>query len=151
MGQEFGQLSEWSESRGLDWWLCDQPSHRQLLEFVGVLNATYLATPALWQRDGDGSAFAHLGAPHWNPDVLAFRRGDDEDAALVAVCNFSGAPIDDYELDLPAGGTWREVLNTDAVEYGGSGVGNLGAVHADPSGRARLVLPPLGVLWLAKP
>jgi len=66
------------------------------------------------------------------------------------VCNFSGTPIQDYTLDLPAGGEWTELLNSDAVQYGGSGVGNLGAVHADENGRATLVLPPLGVLWLGR-
>jgi len=148
MGQEFGQLSEWSESRGLDWWLLDQPSHRRLQEFVGALNRAYAATPALWRRDADPDAFAHLGAPQWDPDVLAFSRRDG-DATLVAVCNFSGAALDGYELDLPHGGRWREVLNTDAAEYGGSGVGNLGEVTADPAGRAVMVLPALAVLWLA--
>jgi 1,4-alpha-glucan branching enzyme len=148
MGQEFGQLSEWSESRSLDWWLLDQPSHRRLQEFVGALNRTYAATPALWRRDADPDAFAHLGAPQWDPDVLAFSRRDG-DATLVAVCNFSGAALDGYELDLPHGGRWREVLNTDAAEYGGSGVGNLGEVTADPAGRAVMVLPALAVLWLA--
>jgi 1,4-alpha-glucan branching enzyme len=67
----------------------------------------------------------------------------------VAVnCNFSGVPVYSYALDLPAAGVWHEILNTDAQEYGGSGVGNMGVVRADESGRATMVLPPLGVLWL---
>ncbi|WP_417564592.1 1,4-alpha-glucan branching protein GlgB [Microbacterium sp.] len=147
MGQEFGQLSEWSQERQLDWWLLDQPSHRQLQDFVGALNATYAGLPALWERDGESSAFERLGAPAWNPDVLAFRR-DAGDSRAVIVCNFSGAPLRDYPLQLPAGGRWEEVLNTDAPQFGGSGVGNLGAVEADASGLATMVLPPLGVLWL---
>ena len=65
-----------------------------------------------------------------------------------SICNFSGVPIDGYELDLPEGGMWHEILNTDAGDYGGSGVGNLGVVHADRTGARQLVLPPLGVLWL---
>ena len=149
MGQEFGQLSEWSESRGLDWWLRDQPSHRQLQEFVSALNATYRATPALWQRDAQPDAFAHLGGPRWNPDVLAFSRTDETGGTLVAVSNFSGAPLEGYDLDLPASGTWHEIMNTDAAEYGGSGAGNLGAVHAGDDGRARMYLPALSTLWLA--
>ncbi|MFT4051734.1 MAG: 1,4-alpha-glucan branching protein GlgB [Microbacterium sp.] len=148
MGQEFGQLSEWSEARGLDWWMLDQPPHRQLFEFVGALNRVYREQSALWSRDGDGSAFRRLGAPSWNPSVIAFSRVDHHGNTVVIVANFSGVPVHDYALDLPESGTWTELLNSDALEYGGSGVGNLGAVHADESGRATMVLPPLGVLWL---
>ncbi|WP_308493815.1 1,4-alpha-glucan branching protein GlgB [Microbacterium terrisoli] len=147
MGQEFGQLSEWSEQRPLDWWLLDQPSHRQLQDFVAALNATYADQPALWQRDGDPSAFERLGAPSWNPDVLAFRR-DGGGSTVVVVCNFSGAPLRDHPLHLPAAGRWDEILNSDSSAFGGSGVGNLGAVQTDAAGLALLQLPPLGVLWL---
>jgi len=148
MGQEFGQLSEWSESRSLDWWLLDQPSHRQLQDFIAALGRAYRDTPALWARDGDADAFHRLGAPDWNPDVLAFSREDGDGGMLVTICNFGGDTVDGMSLDLPRPGTWREVLNSDAAAYGGSGVGNLGAVSADAHGRARLTVPPLGVLWL---
>ncbi len=148
MGQEFGQLSEWSEGRSLDWWLLDQPSHAQLQQFVAVLNRVYREQSALWSRDSDGAAFARLGAPRWNPNVVAFARRDWHGNVVVVAANFSGAPVTSYELDLPESGVWHEILNTDAEAYGGSGVGNLGMVHADANGRASLVLPPLGVLWL---
>lgn len=151
MGQDFGQLSEWSEGRGLDWWMLEQPPHRQLLDFVGALNRVYRENPPLWARDSDGSAFRRLGAPTWNPNVIAFARDDNHGNTVVVVCNFSGVPLHDYALDLPAGGAWRELLNSDAQAYGGSGVGNCGTVHADDDGRATLVLPPLGVLWLGRP
>ena len=150
MGQDFGQLSEWSEGRGLDWWMLDQPPHRQLLDFVGALNRVYRENSPLWARDSDGSAFARLGAPTWNPNVIAFSRHDHHGNAVVVVCNFSGVPLHDYQLDLPGDGAWTELLNSDAEAYGGSGVGNLGTVHADGNGRATLVLPPLGVLWLGR-
>ncbi|MFT4136912.1 1,4-alpha-glucan branching protein GlgB [Microbacterium sp.] len=148
MGQEFGQLAEWSEARSLDWWLLDQPSHHELFDFVGALNRAYVDQSALWSRDHEGAAFSRLGAPGWNPNVIAFARRDHHGNTVAVICNFSGVPVHDYELDLPESGVWHEVLNTDAQAYGGSGVGNLGAVHADGSGRARMVLPPLGVLWL---
>ncbi|GAA5030001.1 1,4-alpha-glucan branching protein GlgB [Microbacterium fluvii] len=148
MGQEFGQMSEWSEARSLDWWTLDQPAHAQLQGFVAALNRTYRDHSALWARDHDGEAFSRLGAPSWNPNVLAFARRDWHGNTVAVVCNFSGAPIDAYELDLPEQGVWHEVLNTDAQAYGGSGVGNLGTVTAGAGGRARMVLPPLGVLWL---
>lgn len=148
MGQEFGQLSEWSEGRPLDWWLLDQPSHAQLQEFVGALNRVYRDHSALWSRDSDGAAFTRLGAPQWNPNVVAFSRRDWHGNSVAVICNFSGVPITSYELDLPEHGVWHEILNTDAEAYGGSGVGNLGMVYAGDGGRASLVLPPLGVLWL---
>ncbi|WP_448388173.1 1,4-alpha-glucan branching protein GlgB [Microbacterium aurum] len=150
MGQDFGQLSEWSEGRGLDWWMLDQPPHRQLLDFVGALNRVYRENAPLWARDSDGSAFARIGAPTWNPNVIAMARHDHHGNCVVVVANFSGVPIHDYVLDLPRGGEWTELLNSDAAAYGGSGVGNLGAVHADDNGRATMVLPPLGVLWLGR-
>ena len=148
MGQEFGQLSEWSEGRSLDWWLLDQPAHAQLQQFVASLNRVYRGQSALWARDSDGSAFTRLGAPLWNPDVIAFARRDWHGNTIVVIANFSGSTIPTYELDLPETGVWNEVLNTDALAYGGSGVGNLGVVHAGAGGRAALALPPLGVLWL---
>ena len=148
MGQEFGQLSEWAEGRGLDWWILDQPSHAQLHGFVATLNSVYKSQSALWARDSDGAAFSRLGAPTWNPNVVAFSRRDWHGNTVVVVCNFSGVPVHGFALDLPESGVWHEILNSDAQEYGGSGVGNLGVVHAGESGRATMVLPPLGVLWL---
>lgn len=147
MGQEFGQIAEWSESRSLDWWLLEQPSHRQLQQFVATLNRTYRDNRPLWARERDGIGFTRLGAPSWNPNVLAFARRDGRDI-VVAMCNFSGEPIVNHALDLPEPGVWHEILNTDAQEFGGSGVGNLGVVRADADRRARITLPPLGVLWL---
>jgi 1,4-alpha-glucan branching enzyme len=148
MGQEFGQLSEWSSSRGLDWWLLDQPAHAQLLQYVAALNRTYRAQPALWARDRDPDAFAMLSAPEPRMDVLAFCRRDHDGSRIAVLCNFAGTPAADYRVTLPAAGMWREILNSDAIEFGGSGVGNLGAVTADADGMVTLVLPPLGVLWL---
>jgi 1,4-alpha-glucan branching enzyme len=148
MGQEFGQLSEWSESRGLDWWLLEQPSHVQLQQFVALLNRQYREHPALWERDSDGGAFSRLGAPSWNPNVISFARRDGHGNTVTVVANFSGVPVHDFALDLPAAGVWEEILNSDAAEFGGSGVGNLGVVHTDDSGRATMVVPPLAVLWL---
>ncbi|MFV0373629.1 1,4-alpha-glucan branching protein GlgB [Microbacterium sp.] len=150
MGQEFGQMSEWSEARALDWWLLDQPSHRQLHDFVATLNHTYRAHAPLWSRDHDASAFTRLGAPDWNPTVMAFARRDHHGNSVAVVCNFSGVPVHDFSLDLPEAGEWTELLNSDAAAYGGSGVGNLGTVTTDAAGRATMVLPPLGVLWLSR-
>ncbi|MDN3494506.1 1,4-alpha-glucan branching protein GlgB [Planococcus sp. APC 4015] len=148
MGQEFGQMSEWSEGRELDWWMLDQPSHAQLQSFVASLNRAYTEHSALWSRESDGAAFSRLGAPSWNPNVIAFARRDFHGNTVAVVCNFSGVPIHGLELDLPETGVWHEFLNSDAQEFGGSGVGNHGVVHAGDGGRASLTVPPLGVLWL---
>ncbi|MFE6994901.1 1,4-alpha-glucan branching protein GlgB [Microbacterium sp. NPDC057659] len=153
MGQEFGQIGEWSPDRELDWWLLDQPSHRQLLDFVGAVNRTYRAQAPLWERDNDGSSFSRLGAPTWDPSVVAFERRDAHGGRVVVVSNFAGVQRTGHRLDLPLAGVWQEVLNTDATEFGGTGVGNLGLVTAHPVGEdsvpvASITLPALSTIWL---
>ncbi|MFS0852208.1 1,4-alpha-glucan branching protein GlgB [Microbacterium sp. 179-I 3D4 NHS] len=152
MGQEFGQLAEWSESRELDWWLLEQPSHAQLQEFVGVLNRTYRAQAPLWQRDNDGGSFTRIGAPSWDPSVIAFERRDANGGRIVIISNFAGVERGGYRLALPLEGVWNEILNTDASEYGGRGSGNLGMVvaHAEGEGApvATMTLPALSTIWL---
>lgn len=152
MGQEFGQLAEWSEGRELDWWLLEQPSHAQLQDFVGAMNRAYRSQSPLWARDNDGSSFHRLGAPSWDPTVIAFERRDAHGGRLVVVSNFAGVERAGYRLALPQEGVWQEVLNTDAAEYGGRGSGNLGMVLAtgdDGSApTASMTLPALSTLWL---
>ncbi|MBT2494217.1 1,4-alpha-glucan branching protein GlgB [Microbacterium sp. ISL-59] len=152
MGQEFGQLAEWSEGRELDWWLLDQPSHAQLQDFVGAMNRAYRSQSPLWARDNDGSSFHRLGAPSWDPTVIAFERRDAHGGRLVVVSNFAGVERAGYRLALPQDGVWQEVLNTDAAEYGGRGSGNLGMVFAagedDSAPTATMTLPALSTLWL---
>ncbi|WP_433677274.1 1,4-alpha-glucan branching protein GlgB [Microbacterium gorillae] len=147
MGQEFGQLSEWSEGRGLDWWMLDQPSHRQLQSFVGALNHTYREQPSLWERDRDGSAFSLLGAPAWNTNIVAFDRVDRKGRHVVSATNFSGSVVANLPFILPKPGVWHEVLNSDAAEFGGSGVGNFGSVTADDAGLTSITVPSLGTIW----
>lgn len=152
MGQEFGQLAEWSEGRELDWWLLDQPSHAQLQEFVGELNRTYRAQAPLWERDADGSSFRRLGAPTWDPTVIAFERRDAHGGRVVVISNFAGVERYGHRLALPERGVWEEILNTDAAAFGGRGSGNLGMVIAESSGDgtpvATLTLPALSTIWL---
>ena len=154
MGCEFAQDAEWAESGQLDWVHLDDPAHRGVQQLVGDLNRRYTATPALWTQDASGAGFTWLAADHAAANVIAFVRWATDGQALVCVCNFSGRPHEDYRLPLPFAGTWTEVLNTDAEVYGGSGVGNLGVVTADPvpygdqPASAQLRLPPLGTLWL---
>ncbi|MDZ4046137.1 MAG: 1,4-alpha-glucan branching protein GlgB [Rhodoglobus sp.] len=154
MGSEFGQPSEWSEERGLDWWILDQPVHQGLQRLVGELNRVYRSTPALWEQDNSESGFEWIDGGNSAQNVLAFVRWSRSGDPLVGLFNFSGNPVGPYRVGLPRAGMWDEVINTDAADFGGSGVGNFGAVEAreEPWGgrpaSAELTLPPLGGLWL---
>ena len=153
MGSEFAQSNEWSSERSLDWWLLQFPEHAGVLQTVTDLNALYRATPALWQRDDDPGGFEWIDANDSGSNAFTWIRRDDEGGMLAVVANLSPVPREGYRLGLPAEGRWTEVLNTDAVEYGGSGLGNFGAVHAEAiswHGRpasASLVLPPLATSY----
>jgi 1,4-alpha-glucan branching enzyme len=153
MGSEWGQEREWNHDSGLDWHLLADPDHRGLQRLVADLNRLYRETPALYRLDCDPEGFSWIDAANANESVLSYLRRDRDPHALAAiVCNFTPVPRENYRIGVPRGGLWRERINTDAVDYGGSGVGNAGAAHADPypmHGHAyslSLRLPPLGVL-----
>ncbi len=154
MGQEFGQPSEWSEERGLDWWILDQPVHRGLLTLVTQLNRVYRSAPALWQLDHEPRGFQWLIGDDSQNNVIAFLRWPSEGDPVAVAINFSGNPVGPYRIGLPFAGEGVELLNTDAQEFGGSGVGNLGHIiaRAEPHGgqpaSADITLPPLAALWL---
>jgi len=154
MGSEFGQPSEWSEERGLDWWILDQPVHQGLAKLVGQLNRVYKDNPALWARDNEEGGFEWLDGDDSHNNVVTFLRWDRDGNPIAILMNFSGAPVGPYRVGLPFAGQWDELLNTDAEEYGGSGVGNYGSVTATDQewkGRpasAEVTLPPLGGVWL---
>ncbi|MGH3760151.1 1,4-alpha-glucan branching protein GlgB [Actinophytocola sp.] len=155
MGGEFGQVQEWSENRSLDWHLLDEPLHGGVQRLVGDLNRRYRAHPALYAADTSSEGFAWIDANDSANNVASFLRLDPDTGAVVAcVANFAGTPHHDYRVGLPSAGRWRELLNTDATDYGGSGWGNLGGMaaneepwHGQPAS-ALLQLPPQGVLWL---
>ncbi|MFD9195368.1 1,4-alpha-glucan branching enzyme [Streptomyces phaeochromogenes] len=160
MGQEFAQGAEWSEAHGPDWWLLD-PSygaaadHQGVRDLVRDLNSVYRTTGALWERDCDPSGFAWVAGGAAEDNVFAFLRFDAGGSPLLAVSNFSPVVRHEYRLgvpdDVPA---WGEVLNTDAVSFGGSGVTGPGPVKAEAQGEQgwaasiRLTLPPLATVWL---
>jgi len=161
MGSEFGQVSEWSADNGLDWWVLEYGVHRGVQQLSKDLNAIYRRSPALWQLDTEPEGFAWIDANDAQGNVLSFLRfgsspgASGEAGTLACIANFSAAPHLTYRVGLPQAGRWREVLNTDAEIYGGSGVGNLGGIeavaepwHGRPAS-ATIALPPLGVLWLA--
>ena len=154
MGSELGDDREWSEDRGLDWHLLHDPARAGLQRLVRDLNAHYRAAPALWTQDTSPDGFRWIVGNDAGNNTVAFIRIAADGSTLVCVANFSAVPHEDYRLGLPAAGTWLETLNTDADSYGGSGVGNLGSVRAEPvpwHGQPASVIlrvPPLGVLWL---
>ncbi len=154
MGQEFAQPDEWSESRSLDWWAMDDPLRAGVRRMLKDLNALYKRTPALWQLDHSPEGFEWIDSEDADHNVLAYIRKGHAAPPVVVVVNFAGVPHESYRLALPAGGRWSEVFNTDAHEYGGSGVGNLGEVQAQPDphhGRpysALVRVPPLGAIIL---
>ncbi|NIZ92990.1 1,4-alpha-glucan branching protein GlgB [Kineococcus rubinsiae] len=154
MGAELGQEAEWSESRSLDWWLLDTPWHQGLQRLVTALNTTYKARPELWSNDFDSSGFSWIDGGDNLRNVLSYARFSTDGTPLVAICNFSGAAYEDFRVGLPTGGTWRELLNTDAEEFAGSGVVNTGPLTAEAvawNGQEQSVqlrVPPLGVTWL---
>ncbi|HET9143672.1 1,4-alpha-glucan branching protein GlgB [Actinophytocola sp.] len=156
MGGEFGQVGEWSEGRSLDWELLSDPRHDGIRRLVADLNAVYRAQPALYAADTRPEGFSWIDANDSGNNVASFLRLAPEQpgAELACIVNFSGVPRHDYRVGLTWAGRWREILNTDAESYGGSGVGNLGAVEAERHpwhGRpasALVQLPPQGVIWL---
>ncbi|WP_280499205.1 1,4-alpha-glucan branching protein GlgB [Nocardia cyriacigeorgica] len=155
MGQEFGQFREWSHDRGLDWHELDNPLHRGVQRVVRDLNAVYRAHPALWTQDTTPGGHSWIEADDREHNVLAFLRYGSDGSVIACVYNFSGSAYDKYRIGLPTAGRWTEILNTDAVEYGGSGMGNLGVVVAEEQpwhGRpasAVIALAPSSAVWLA--
>jgi 1,4-alpha-glucan branching enzyme len=154
MGGEFGQIDEWSEKRSLDWPLLDEPLHDGIRRLVGDLNAAYRDCPALYTLDTSPDGFSWIDANDSAGNVLSFLRQGEDGSMLACVANFSGSPHENYRIGLPSAGPWREVVNTDASVYGGSGWGNQGEIvagakpwHGRPAS-AVVQLPPAGVIWL---
>jgi len=153
MGGEFGQWREWNHDRALDWHLAADHDHAGMQRWVADLNRTYRGEAALHRRDFDGSGFEWIDGNDSENSVVTFLRWPDEGGRPILVaCNFTPMVREGYRIGLPLAGGWREVLNSDAPEYGGSGVGNLGRVESEETpwhGRmnsARVTLPPLGVV-----
>jgi len=148
MGQEFAQRREWSEARQLDWHLLELPAHEGVRRVVRDLNHVCRAHPALHQGDCDAAGFEWLVVDDRANSVFAWVRRAEGAPPVAVIANFTPQVHHDYRLKLPHGGIWREIVNTDAADYGGSGIGNAGAVRADEDGMASIVLPPLATLLL---
>ncbi len=155
MGCEFGQWDEWSHDKSLDWHLLSDPAHRGLQLWVKDLNTLLRKESALHENDFDPSGFQWIDCNDSAQSVLSFVRfATDPADFLVCVCNLTPVVRNNYRLGAPQGGVWREVLNSDSEHYGGSGVGNLGALVtvAEPlhgfDHSFVMELPPLAVLFL---
>jgi 1,4-alpha-glucan branching enzyme len=155
MGGEFAQFAEWTHERELDWDLLHEPMHRRVQSLVADLNRLYRGVDGLHQADCEAEGFEWIDCDDVEQSVVAYlRRTRDGNAYVAAVCNFTPVVRRNYRMGVPFGGRYREVLNTDAAEYGGSGVGNAGTVEAEAvawHGRPyslALTLPPLAALVL---
>jgi len=156
MGGEFGQQREWQHDQGLEWGLLERPLHANLQRWVAELNRFYRDSPALHEVDFDPAGFEWIDCNDADSSVVSLlRKGRREESTVLAVCNFTPVVRTNYRVGVPTGGIWRELLNSDAKEYGGSGVGNLGEVEAAPialHGRRYslfLLLPPLAIIFLS--
>ena len=152
MGQEFAQDTEWNHDISLPWHLTDRPEHAGVQRLVRDLNTLYRGTPALHQLDCEAAGFEWLVTDDASNSVFAWlRKGRDPSQRCVVVVNFTPQVLRDYRVRVPFAGTWREVLNSDAAIYGGSNVGNAGAVSTVVTRDApelRLVVPPLAAVFL---
>jgi 1,4-alpha-glucan branching enzyme len=147
MGQEFAQRREWSEERALDWDLLEAPAHDGVRALVRDLNRAYAAHPALHARDCEADGFEWLVVNDAAASVFAWLRKAPGVPPVAIVANMTPLPHGHYRLPLPHDGLWREIINTDAAVYGGTGQGNMGAVEAREGG-AHVILPPLATIML---
>ena len=155
MGMEFGQTTEWNAWLDLDWGLLEQDPHRQLKDFTKALNHLYRQEPALYTEDFSEAGFEWIDCNDSDNSVVSFIRNDKHsDDFVVTVCNFTPKPCYDYWVGVPEAGYYRELLNSDAIAYGGSGIDNNGGQQTHNWDNPRwpyalsLTLPPLGVTVL---
>ncbi|MBN2194956.1 MAG: alpha amylase C-terminal domain-containing protein [Polyangiaceae bacterium] len=154
MGAEFGQRAEWNHDASLEWHLLEEPPHQGVMKAITQLNRVYREQPALSELDTDPAGFEWIDANDSEASMLTFLRRGRGDSCVLVVLDFTPIVREAYQVGVDRLGTWREILNTDAREFGGSGVGNFGAVDAVPvpwHGRPvslRLTVPPLAALFL---
>jgi 1,4-alpha-glucan branching enzyme len=154
MGSEFAQRREWTHDHSLDWHLCELPSHRGVQRLVRDLNRLYRSTAALYERDFDSGGFEWIDWSDHDNSVFSWVRRDALGNHVVVVSNLTPVVREQYSLGVPSGARYVEVINTDAVDYGGTGVGNFGTVDAVREvshGRPyslHVTLPPLATLIL---
>ena len=149
MGSDFAQNDEWNENDGLQWYLTEYAEHQGVQKTIAELNSIYRSTPALWEKDTNPEGFTWLVGNDGAANIVAFARWDEYASALVSVTNFSPVPHENYQLPFPSAGIWREVLNTDAAAFGGSGVSNE-QIIIGASQIASVRIPPLATVWFKR-
>jgi 1,4-alpha-glucan branching enzyme len=155
MGQEFAPWTEWSAASGLDWKLLGYWPHKGMQTLIRDINHIYRENPALHARDCEPEGFEWLIADDYQSSAYAWFRKAPGSPPIASVTNFTPVPRERYILPLPRPGHWREILNTDAEAYGGSGRGNFGAIEATSRGShgqpasAEISLPPLATVYFA--
>lgn len=157
MSGEYGQWGEWNHDQSPDWHLLTETPHQQILQWIKDLNIVYKEEPALYQIDFTEEGFEWIEPNDAENSVLSYiRRGKDNDSELVFVANFTPLVRDNFQVGVPEAGKWHELLNSDALNYGGSGQGNLGDLQTEPAiihnqnQALTLTLPPLGIIILKK-
>ena len=149
MGCEFGQNEEWSDGQGLQWDLTQYGEHKGISQTIAKLNTQYRDIPALWEKDTSPEGFTWLVGADAESNFLAFARWDESRRPLVCITNFSPTPHEHYTLPMPLSGVWREVINTDEMALGGTGINNGEIVsEATHANRVSLRVPPLATIWL---
>jgi 1,4-alpha-glucan branching enzyme len=155
MGGEFGQRREWTHEGELEWWVSEMPGHAGIKRLIADLNRVYRHEPALHELDFSPDGFEWVDVGNSEMSVIAFlRKSAKGGAPLLVVCNFTPVPRSNFLVGVPSRGVWREIINSDAREYGGSGWGNFGGAESAPVGAhgrvesVNLNLPPLAVLVL---
>jgi 1,4-alpha-glucan branching enzyme len=153
MGGEFGVKREWQHDESLEWHVLQYPLHAGARRWMQDLNRFYRSTPALWELDFAAEGFQWIDCNNADESVLVYlRRGRGAGELALVACNFTPVPRENYRIGVPQGGWWRERLNSDATDYGGSGSGNFGVVEASPlpshghGHSLALRLPPLAVV-----
>src|SRR5262249_41097900 len=153
-GDEFAQWNEWNHDGSLDWNLLNSENHAAMRLLVGDLNNLYRSEPALHTSENSNESFEWIDVHDAEKNVLSFlRKGQTDSEAFAVICNFSPVPRANYRIGVPEKGFWRERLNTDARQYGGSGRGNFGGVETVPvpaHGRTYSLtvdLPPLAAVY----
>ncbi|MEO1517410.1 MAG: 1,4-alpha-glucan branching protein GlgB [Bacteroidota bacterium] len=157
MGGEIGQTSEWSIEKGVEWWLLEYDFHKGIQSWIKDLNALYKEKPALYRKGFEPDGFEWIDYSDHQNSVLAYmRKGNARDKAVLIICNFTPVIREDYKLGTDKRGSWKELLNSDAEKYGGSGISNTGTLKTQKEkdkwhGRdysLTLTLPPMGVVIL---
>ncbi len=154
MGGEFGQKREWAHDSSLEWHVLQYPLHAGVKQWVRDINQVYRQSPALYSLDFSNDGFQWIDCNDAQSSTISYLRKGRNGELVMVVCNFTPVPRDNYIVGAPRGGRWRERLNSDAREYGGSGIGNFGSIEASPlpaHGQFHslsLRLPPLAVLIL---